>query len=548
LSNYYVIGFSSAVESNQIRFTNPSAVTDTIYIGVFGGGGAGGSVEGYDGGVAGGGGASAVFFSSFKLQDLFDNFQDNENFDGTIPINITLGQGGIPNTSGIQGGNGTDTIIEIYGETITSGGGKGGSTKGGYGGKVSGSIRGINSNFYPPLNIDGSYSCGGDGCLNNSGISGQSGVYIFTGAGAMTFCGGGGGSGFAQNDPNAVNIGASGGEGGGGNAGIFCLDPSGNKMTYGIGTYGSPCSGGGGGGAIALAVSTPPGTYIPGGYGGGGVVIMLIPYPSISTYPFNISGNADFVYENELYLVVLKDNTGSVTFTADIISNIALIGAGGSGGGGYSTTGSYCSGGSGGSCGDVVSFVVSIAKNTVIGSGSLTNTISIGANVSGGLGSQSPDTSASNGVDGQSTTLVLNSVTYTANGGKGGLAGVNGENVVIGGEGSVPANNGGMGIYSSYEPTSSANTSNSFTFFNASINGYSNFACSGAGGSDSLVSGGTTLVSGINGGYNGSNGSNAKSYGSGGCGGGGISNAGITQKGGNGGNGHQGVIIIAFNY
>lgn len=461
---------------------------------------------------------------------------------------MTLGQGGIPNISGVQGGDGGDTIIDIYGETITSTGGKGGSTKSGYGGKTYGSIRGINPNLYPPLNIDGSYSCGGDGCLTNSGVSKQNSVYIFTGAGAMTFCGGGGGSGFAQGDTSAVNIGSSGGEGGGGNGAIFCLDPSGNKMTYGIGTYGSPCSGGGGGGSIALPVSTPPNTYIPGGYGGGGVIIMLIPYPVINSYPFVISGNSDFFYNYGLYTIILKDSTASVSFSDDFISNIVLIGSGGSGGGGYSSSGSYCSGGSGGSPGEVFTTNIQISKNTIIGSGSLTNTITVGASVSGGLGSQTPDDFAYNGLDGENTTLIFNGTTYTGNGGKKGLAGINGENTVNGGEGDTSINNGGMGIYSTYIPSSDSNTTNSFTFFDISINKYSNFACPGAGGSDSLTSGGTTVISSVNGGFNGSNGSNAKSYGSGGCGGGGISNAGSGQKGGNGGNGYQGFIIIAFNY
>ena len=465
---------------------------DILIVG--GGGGGGNSV--YENGGGGGGGIVYMVKKTFVAGTYYihvgkggvrgavgadSSIRQNSapiSFDGISIVGKGGGNAGDPGGNGGSGGGGNyqNGFINNYG-TATQGntfwdgttyvpggfnGEKGSRTSGGSGG--------------------GAAEAGG----TDFSLKGGDGRAVSITGTSVFYGGGGGGAEWGG--------GTQGGNGGGGSGG-----------TYVNGIPGTPNTGGGGGGSDR--------NYY-GGNGGSGVIIIkysginqsiqqyITSAPAITpnivagitTGTTNSLITTFGTTDSYMMFAYTIDNTGSgqtqyiLNIKENIICDILIVGGGGGGG-------KFGGGGGGGG--------ILFAANTALNSGSYT--IRVG---DGGGGDATPD-DATDGINGNDSSITINSVQYIAKGGGGGGSrGVSsrGRNGVAGGSGG-----GGSGtndaLYVGFGGISNKNTYDIFQSFGNNggqgkpdLTGAPQFSSGGGGGAGSAGSNFSTTTGGGNGG------------------------------------------------
>lgn len=218
----------------------PTGVSQTDYL-VVAGGGSGGSSTGPPNGGSGGGGAGGMKTSTALAVTAGTQYT------------VTVGAGG----TGVTNADGNAGSNSVFSSITATGGGKGGSWRGGGVGNAGGSggSGGGGASFAP-----GAGGAGNAGEGNNGG----------TGASGGNGAGGGGGSG---------SVGAAGSGGNGGNGGTGTSSSmTGSPVTYASGggggcfnaTAGTASAGGGTAGSVGSANATAAAANTGGGSGGTG--------------------------------------------------------------------------------------------------------------------------------------------------------------------------------------------------------------------------------------------------------------------------------------
>ena len=546
--NYKYIVFQNT-GNNQTSYSITFSQNTTCDILIIGGGGSGGRSMSANRGGGGGGAGGLIYISSTILS--------------ADTYTLKVGNGGIGTSSGQNGYD--SSIVSISSSTITTptinylayGGGRGGNVIGG--GGSSGGSGGGGSDY----NGSGGTSINGGGAGTtyvygfNGGQASQPSGYYSGGSGA----GGGGAGGLGQN-ASGYSIGN-----GGSSKNIditgtliqYAKGGDGGLYSGGTGTNGENNIGNGGGGAGRY------GTQL-GGNGGSGVVIIKYRLQEqlinndISSDPVTTPITSINTLDSK-YKYVVFQNTGdnqspyNITFTESTACDILIVGGGGSGG--------VRDAGAGGAGGLIYLNNVNILNsNLSVGKGGASRTS--GGHISGDKGNDS--------------SMVINSITYTAiGGGKGGQW--NGSNNSTGSGGS----GGGGGGNNSEGGAGNQSSSASGGYGNDGAKGsgsYSGGGGGGAGGAGTRHSGDTGGNGGIgidlsaifgtdygeNGWFAGGGGmgSGSGANGTGGLGGGGNgANSGAAEGGmdgtGGGGGGHRssggtsgkggdGIIIIRYSY
>ena len=287
-SNNAVVSSPSLIGSTIYKFShkeneeiNRATITGTyktnftsssVRMLALGGGGAGGSSTGMGNGGGGGGGLCYDFVTPVVS--------------GT-EYNLIVGGGGINS-------NGGDTVLgrSIY-DVIATGGGKGGDmlnnlgagSNGGNGGGAGSTIGtsetkwGGQGTYNGGSHMTNDYLIGGGGAgsgergfdSHQGGHGGRGLSSDIAGGGALTFYGGGGGTGMLNTAPPDTGLGGLGGGGNGSRSGV------GGSGINGLG-------GGGGGGSIG---SVSPGELFPPGGGPGGSGLVIIRFPSYIPVPMD---------------------------------------------------------------------------------------------------------------------------------------------------------------------------------------------------------------------------------------------------------------------
>jgi hypothetical protein len=212
------------------------------------------------------------------------------------------------------------------------------------------------------------------------------------------------------------------------------------------------------------------------------------------------------------FLLLFLSVSSYLTFYAQ--NTLEILGVGGGGGGGLENA-AYGSGGGGGGGGQVASWTTSYSSGQ-------TYTVTIGA---GGVGSSYTGGVVYQSSNGNASTIVIDSTTYTAFGGNRGLDATSNSNAGTGGSGLSNSGAGGRGGIKSI-------SSNPISGGTGSTYGWLDIT------SDGVLNSGMRYVAGGGGGgnYQGQPGSGAAA---GGLGGGGTSNtSGTINTGGGGGGGN----------
>ena len=439
-SNYKYVVFQNTGD-NQTSYNitfNESTICDILIVG----GGGGGGTGGYENGGGGGGGVL---------------YMVNKVFQNGITYKIKVGDGGSHNESGFNSSITLSDDTDIYYDDIPLIG-KGGGTRKSDGGSGGG---GANRN-------GGSYNPGsatqGDTFWN--GIEYVAGG--FKGGNGGTYHGGGGGGAGAVGERNGgdgreVNItGVSlyyGGGGGASSGGLGGL--GGGGRTYGWyshGQAGTPHTGGGGGAYYS------GGGHI-GGSGGSGIVIIKyrLTHPLITDVSIDpvTTPIASINTLDSNYKYVVFQNTGdnqtlyNIIFNESTSCDILIVGGGGSGG--------VRDAGAGGAGGLIYLTNVNILNsNLSVGKGGVSRTS--GGHISGYKGNNS--------------FIVIDGITYTAEGGgKGGQwNGSNNNSTGSGGSG------GGGGGNNSAGGTGNQSSSTSGGYGNNGAQGSGSYSGGGGGG------------------------------------------------------------------
>jgi hypothetical protein len=411
---------------------------------VVAGGGSGGSTRG------GGGGAGGYKTNSATLSTL-------------NTYSITVGAGGAATSTGygIDGNNGSDSIISGTGlSTITSTGGggggavsvgkAGGSGGGGYGTTLSGGAGGAGTSGQGNnggAGFDGGgYGAGGGGGAGAVGSNGSTSVGGAGGAGSsssisgssVTYAGGGGGGAYGPG-------GGSGGAGGSGGGG------AGSGTT--TGTAGTANTGGGGGGGGQPSA--------PSSSGAGGSGIVIISYTSAT--PKFVGGTITTSGGKQIHTFT---SSGTLSPLTPITASYLVVAGGGGGG----NNGGAGAGGL-------------LTNSTTLYSGA-TYVVTVGAGGAGAI-QQSTGTKGTAGSDSSLSGTGLTTITST-----GGGYGAGGDTNNTGGNGG----SGGGGAGSS----SASGTGTSGQGYNGG-NGGSNQVGGGGGGSGGAGGNGTVAPAGAGG-------------------------------------------------
>ncbi|MCR5413184.1 MAG: DUF2341 domain-containing protein [Kiritimatiellae bacterium] len=381
-------------------------VTNTLQFLAVGGGGGGGRNCG------GGGGAGGLIYQNGLTLSAGSG-------------SITVGAGGAASAYGVKdtGTNGDDSVLVINGTTYTAVGGGGG-----------GCWNGVNG-------LDGGSGGGGGGKNGQPGEAGSStqaatgyGVGYAGGAGHTNHNVGGGGGGAGGAGQVGNDLGGAGGEGlqygitgvdqyyagGGGGGGVTTHNGGaggsgvggGNATSNTDASDGVAGTGSGGGGGVG------GGSTKNGGAGGSGIVVIRYTVDSRDYTDFNghtiITKGAKINWiNNELVLKYTDISTaGTLTLPAYMKAWVLAIGGGGAGAN-PGNSGARAGGAGGGGAGAFVENEAFTLQNG-------TYAINVGAGGSGGSA-----TTASNGIDGGDSTLVLSGTTLISaeGGGGGGIAG-----------------------------------------------------------------------------------------------------------------------------
>ena len=445
-----------------------------------------------------------------------------------------LGTAGTDGAQGTGGGAGAaDTLPDYpfslagtYSALFNFGGGSGGAagsagSSGGGGGAGSASIATINSEI---VVVAGGAGGGGGAGNGTSYAVAWSGTYAFNGT---SFTGSNGaGLAAANSCPGATNQNGDGGGGGGGGGGYY----------------------GGAGGAAPLRTSECSGTA--GSAGGNYVVSRATSTPSNTLAAQTTEGYVKYTYNydaiptcakttttNDIYTIEKITYTGNCNWIVPSTVSVVDLFLVGGGGGGSSDGGT---GGGGGAA--LLRTAIAVSSNSTLN-------LKVGYGGAGtGFGYPwSP-------IAGESTTVTINGVVYSANGGSAGGGGPSG----TGGAGGTAGNagfDGGAGGASAGSATRGAaggagKTGVSNYFLSNTGNTYGGGGGGGAFTSPSCTT--FTAAAGSNGGGAGAYMNNSVSYpgsdgsvGTGGGGGGGmaVDTCGIRLQGGKGG---SGVILIRY--
>jgi len=497
---------------------------------VVAGGGSGGSTRG------GGGGAGGYKTNSATLSTL-------------NTYSITVGAGGAATSTGygIDGNNGSDSIISGTGlSTITSTGGggggavsvgkAGGSGGGGYGTTLSGGAGGAGTSGQGNnggAGFDGGgYGAGGGGGAGAVGSNGSTSVGGAGGAGSsssisgssVTYAGGGGGGAYGPG-------GGSGGAGGSGGGG------AGSGTT--TGTAGTANTGGGGGGGGQPSA--------PSSSGAGGSGIVIISYASAT--PKFVGGTLTTSGGNQIHTFT---SSGILSPLTPVTASYLVVAGGGAGG---SRTAS--SGGGGGAGGLLTSSTTLYSGATYIvtvgaGGASAANTIGGNGGVSSLAGTGLTTISATGGGGGAGPSPALGAAGGSGGGGGAtspytGGAGTSGQGYA-GGLGSLtsPAyrqGGGGGASMVGYDGGggTGATVGKGGDGYASSISGSSvTYAGGGGGGSDSGLTSGGAGGGGAGGLNSPATASVAGTTNTGGGGGG------MGGSGGNAAAGGSGIVIISY--